>query len=240
MSVGRGAVRKRASVILKDSWQSQANLSFFLILQVVISFLLPSLGFAKDDLRIYADLGFSIMLISGVALAWGWPKLFWFAAPIGLLGLFFRWMNWWQGTITSSLLSDWATIFAALAIVVVLLAQVFRAGRVTHVRIQGAIAAYLLLGAAWAHAYHITEILHPRSFALPAGEMLSAIDWIYFSFITLTTVGYGDITPVLPIARTLAVGEALTGQLYLAVMVARLVAMEIVFWQQDTTGNSHS
>jgi hypothetical protein len=45
------------------------------------------------------------------------------------------------------------------------------------------------------------------------------------------------VTPLGPIARTLAVGEALTGQLYLAVMVARLVAMEIVFWQQDTNGN---
>lgn len=238
MSVSRGAVRKRATLIIKDSWQSQANLSFFLILQVVISFLLPSLGFAKDDLRVYADLGFSVMLISGVALAWGRPKLFWFAAPIGLLGLIFRWLNWWQGTLRSSLLSNWATIFAALAIIVVLLAQVFRSGRVTHVRIQGAIAAYLLLGAIWANAYHITEMVHPGSFALPNGEMLSAIDWVYFSFVTLTTVGYGDITPVLPIARTLAVGEALTGQLYLAVMIARLVAMEIVFWQQDTSENS--
>jgi hypothetical protein len=226
--------------MIKDGWQSQANLSFFLILQVLISFVLPALGFGRDDLRFYADLAFSVMLISGIALAWGWPKLFWFTAPIGLMGLIFRWLNWWQGTIRSSLLSDWATIFAALAIVVVLLAQVFRAGRVTHVRIQGAIAAYLLLGAAWAHAYHITEILHSGSFTVPPGQMLLAVDWIYFSFITLTTVGYGDITPVHPIARTLAVGEALTGQLYLAVMIARLVAMEIVFWQQDTNGSPQS
>ena len=240
MSVRGAAVRKRATRLIKDSWQSQANLSFFLILQVVISFVLPTLGFGRDDLRVYADVGFSIMLISGVAIAWGLPKLFWFAAPIGLLALFFRWLNWWEGTIRSSLLSDWATIVASVMIIIVLLVQVFRAGRVTHVRIQGAIAAYLLLGAAYAHAYHITEILHPGSFAFPSGELFSAVDWIYFSFVTLTTVGYGDVTPVLPIARTLAVGEALTGQLYLAVMISRLVAMEIVFWQQDTTGNSQS
>ena len=239
MSVS-GAVRRKATLIIKDSWQSQANLSFFLILQVLISFLLPSLGFGKDDLRFYADICFSIMLVSGVALAWGRPRLFWFAAPIGLVTLILRWVNWWDGTMRSSLLSDWATICAALVIVVVLLAQVFRAGRVTHVRIQGAVAAYLLLGAAWAHAYHITEMLHPGSFALPPGEMLSAIDWIYFSYVTLTTVGYGDITPVLPIARTLAVGEALAGQLYLAVMIARLVAMEIVCWQENASGNPQS
>jgi hypothetical protein len=238
MSVSSGAVRKRATSMIKDSWQSQANLSFFLILQVLISFVLPALGFGSDDLRVYSDVGFSIMLISGVAIAWGLPKLFWFAAPIGLVALFLRWLNWWQGTIRSSLLSDWATIVASAVIIIVLLAQVFRAGRVTHVRIQGAIAAYLLLGGAYAHAYHITAILHPGSFAFPSGELFSSADWIYFSLVTLTTVGYGDVTPVLPVARTLAMSEALTGQLYLAVMIARLVAMEIVFWQQDTTGNS--
>jgi len=240
MSVKAVAVRTKATRMIKDSWQSQANLSFFLILQVLIAFVLPSMGFGRDDLRLYADLGFSVMLISGVAIAWGWPKLFWCAAPIGLLTLIFRWNNWWQGTLRASLLSDWASIAASVMIIVVLLAQVFRSGRVTHVRIQGAIAAYLLLGSAYAHGYHIAEILHPGSFSVPTGGMLSAVDWTYFSFVTLTTVGYGDITPLQPIARTLAVGEALSGQLYLAVMIARLVAMEIVFWQQDTTGNSQS
>jgi ion channel len=237
MAVSRGVVRKRASRIIRDSWQSQANLSFFLILLVMISLVLPTLGVGRDDLRIYADLGFSVMLVSGVALAWGLPTLFWIAASIGLAALVIRWVNWWQGTITTQLLSDWGSIAASAVIIVVLLAQIFRTGRVTHVRIQGAIAAYLLLGGAYAHGYHIVEILHPGSFTLPPSGMLSATDWSYFSFVTLTTVGYGDITPVLPIARTLAIGEALSGQLYLAVMVARLVAMEIVFWQQDATGN---
>ena len=233
MSVGHGAVREKARDIIHDSWESQANLSFFLILEVVIAFVLPSLGFGESDFRLYSNLGFSIMLLSGVAIAWGRPKLFFAAAAVGAACMTFRWVSWWQGTLRTAILSDWSTIIAGLAISIVLLAQVFRAGKVTHMRIQGAIAVYLLLGSVWAHAYHLTEILHPGSFAAPAGEMLSAADWNYFSFVTLTTVGYGDITPVRPIARILAVGEALTGQLYLAVMIARLVAMEIVFWQQQ-------
>ena len=57
------------------------------------------------------------------------------------------------------------------------------------------------------------------------------VDWAYYSYITLSTVGYGDITPVRPIARALSMGEALTGQLYLAVLIARLVAMEVITWQ---------
>src|SRR5215469_15799642 len=95
------AVRQKATRMIKDSWQTQANLSFFLILLVLISFVLPSMGFGKNDLRVYANMGFSIMLISGVAIAWGWPRLFWFAAPIGCLTLILRWMDWWQGTITT-------------------------------------------------------------------------------------------------------------------------------------------
>src|SRR5215471_3725179 len=110
MSVRGGVVRKKATRIIKDSWQTQANLSFFLILQVLIAFVLPTLGVGRDDLRIYADVGFSIMLVSGIALAWGWPKLFWFVAPIGLITLVVRWVNWWQGTIRTQLLSDWASI----------------------------------------------------------------------------------------------------------------------------------
>jgi voltage-gated potassium channel Kch len=64
-------------------------------------------------------------------------------------------------------------------------------------------------------------------------------DWSYYSFVTLTTLGYGDITPVRPIARNLAITEALTGQLYLAVMLARLVAMEVITWQEKAQNAKH-
>ena len=56
---------------------------------------------------------------------------------------------------------------------------------------------------------------------------------MYYSFSTLTTLGYGDIVPTGPVTRSLAIGEALTGQLYLAVMIARLVAMQVVSWQEQ-------
>ena len=68
--------------------------------------------------------------------------------------------------------------------------------------------------------------------------MSGVSDWVYFSFVTLSTVGYGDITPVHPIARTLAMAEALAGQLYLAVLIARLVAMEVITWQSKASHDS--
>ncbi len=106
----------------------------------------------------------------------------------------------------------WAGVWSLAAILVialVLLAQVFRAGPVNSYRVQGAIAVYLLFGAGWAHAYHLTAILHPGSFNAPSGNMSTPLDWTYFSFVTLSTLGYGDITPVQPIARVLAAGRGL-------------------------------
>lgn len=231
------AVRRKARGLIIDTWQSQANLSFFLVLEVLIAFVLPSLGFGKKDTRLYADLGFSVLLLSGIAIAWGRKKLFTLASIVGGIALVVRWLAWGFRSFRAELWNDWAAIIAIAVIAFVLLAQIFRPGRVTHVRIQGAIAVYLLFGIAYAHGYHIVGVLHPGAFAAPPGELNQPSDWIYFSFVTLTTVGYGDITPVIPVARSLAIGEALVGQLYLAVMISRLVAMELVFWQQRVTEN---
>jgi hypothetical protein len=233
-----GVVRKRARALIKQSWQSQANLSFFLALLVVLGFVLPVLGFGKNDEILYSDFVFSLLLASGVAIAWGRPWLFGFAAFVGSATLAVRWMTFFTPTFALQVWTGIWSILATLVIAVILLRQVFRAGPVTAYRLQGAIAVYLLFGVGWAHAYHLTGILHPGSFNEPPGEIPSVLDWAYFSFITLTTVGYGDITPVKPIARTLAMGEALTGQLYLAVLVARLVAMEVISWQEKSAHSS--
>ncbi len=231
------AVRSKAKGIIIDTWQSQANLSLFLLLLVLVAFVLPSIGFGKENSRLYNNGAFTVLLVSGVAIAWGQRKLFIVSALVGVVALAVRWRAWGLRTARAELWNDWWTLAAVVMIAIVLLAQIFRPGRVTHVRIQGAIAVYLLFGVAWAHAYHITAILHPGSFAFQAGELSTVADWIYYSFVTLTTVGYGDITPTAQISRTLAVGEALTGQLYLAVMIARLVAMEIVSWQEKAAEN---
>jgi len=238
MDLKPGAVSKRARGFISDSWQSQANLSFFLALLVITGFLLPSMGFGKRDLRLYSDIVFSVMLISGVAIAWGQRKLFLLASFIASVALVVRWLALWKESRTLQLWGDSWTVAAILIIALILLVQVFRTGPVTHLRIQGAIAVYLLFGIGWAHAYHIAAILIPGSFNYAAGELTTVQDWAYYSYVTLTTLGYGDITPVRPVARNLAITEALTGQLYLAVMLARLVAMEVITWQEKAAQNS--
>ena len=125
-------------------------------------------------------------------------------------------------------------VFAMLALGLLtafLLRHVFQDGPVTSDRIQGAVAVYLLLGMIWGLGYELVNQLVPGAIQFsvrqdPAGFSF-AHPLAYFSFVTLTTVGYGDITPVHPIARTLAIVEALVGQLYPVILIGRLVGLQI-------------
>lgn len=109
----------------------------------------------------------------------------------------------------------------------------------TAVSIQAAIAAYLLFGLGWANAYLLVMQRNPHSFHSTVGlSSSSSVEWYYYNYVTLTTVGYGEITPLTRVARALATGEAVTGQLYLAVLIARLIGMEIIYSQQKLAQNS--
>ena len=99
--------------------------------------------------------------------------------------------------------------------------------RVTGELIAGSVAVYLLLGIVFAYLFELVNLISPGSFSFVDRPVLEDPDFFYFSLVTLTTLGYGDITPLAPIARGLATLEALIGPLYLTVLVARLVGMRI-------------
>jgi hypothetical protein len=116
---------------------------------------------------------------------------------------------------------------------VLIVQHTIRAQSVTTNTLAGAACAYLLTAIAWANFYEILELLRPGSFEIPAGLLLPpsgdpSFAFQYFSFITLTTVGYGDVHPITIRAAGLAVGEAVVGQLYVAIMIARLVGLQLV------------
>jgi len=114
-----------------------------------------------------------------------------------------------------------------------ILGYVLGTGKVTADRIFAAICVYLLIGYAWTFAYCLLEEIKPGSLAMPIqidrGDYVARVlQMRYYSFITLATVGYGDIVPRSSAAQTLAVLEAVIGQMYMAVLVARLVGLHIV------------
>ena len=109
--------------------------------------------------------------------------------------------------------------------------QVVRAGPITVHRIEGAVAAYLLVAYAWALAYQLVELSDPASFSFPAAAVPQTLRFhlLYFSVTTLASVGYGDITPLGPVARSLAALEGVIGQLFPVLLLARLVSMELSY-----------
>ncbi len=110
-----------------------------------------------------------------------------------------------------------------------LLVFIVRAPRVDANVLSAGVAGFLLLGVVWTTMYLTVARLNPGAFNLPtapgAPATLDPFSAFYFSFITLCTVGYGDITPVSKVARMLAVTEAITGLFYMAVLISRLVSI---------------
>jgi hypothetical protein len=145
----------------------------------------------------------------------------------------------WSALLWSSERFEYASavitvVWIAFAIAIVV-RQLFREREVTTNMIFGAIVAYLLAAVAFAYLYEILELFQPGSFSgIPDGtnpqELGDAL--LYFSLVSLTTVGYGDIVPVSGLARPVVVFEGVFGTLYLAVMIARLVGLHIVAGMQ--------
>jgi hypothetical protein len=181
------------------------------------------------EVAISVSLG-SAALLARVAILFDLRLPLWLEVTMGLAALaFFAW------------------------VLVVLIADIFARGEVTGDKICGAICVYLLIGITWAILFGVLELASPGSFALPTGDSEAfgkqvlfappepgethrphifttekGAHLTYLSFITLTSTGYGDLIPVSHAARTFSWLEAVVGQLYLAILVARLVGMHMV------------
>ncbi|HVM46728.1 MAG TPA: ion channel [Candidatus Acidoferrum sp.] len=123
-------------------------------------------------------------------------------------------------------------ILPAMAFLVVIIATllgfILRAERVDADVLCAGISVYLILGLLWGQAYTLVAQVNPDAFSFSTrtgtAAVMSGFTAIYFSFTTLMTVGYGDITPVADVARMLAILEAMTGTLFVVIMIARLVS----------------
>jgi hypothetical protein len=133
------------------------------------------------------------------------------------------WLADWTGILSMLLY----LLFIGLAILAIS-NRVFVETKVTQDLIRGGICIFLMLGLFWSLLYQIVIFFSPESFKFPATENFNDT-LTYFSFTTLTTLGFGDVTPATPFARALTNAEAVVGQLYPSIYIARLVAL----WQPE-------
>ena len=207
-------------------WWQESGLTAMLVCLVLALFVASPLSATGVVGAVVFDVLFAGVLVSGV-VAFSRRRILAICVALSTFGTFtVRWLG--HGTV--SVWNDALSIVALAILTGLVLDHVFRAGPITGDRVRGAVLAYLLIGLVWTFAYQLTHRLAPGSFrfadANPTPEVFMH-GLGYFSYVTLTTVGYGDITPLHPIARSLAVAEGLIGQLYPAILIGRLVSLQI-------------
>ena len=126
----------------------------------------------------------------------------------------------------SNFAADCLAFASIFVVVVVAIQRTLRLETVTSATMSSVLALYLLIGMLWSHVYNGIEAVRPGSFLLAASPAGRA-DLHYFSYVTMTTLGYGDVIPTHAVGRSLAVAQALVGQVFIAVGIGRLVAVHV-------------
>ncbi len=200
---------------------------------IILSVILPQRAWS----HILIDVIFFILVLSVVFETARFRSLYSLLGFLGFLAILGHIVSYlWAGTsLSRSILAVSSILFMTAAIHRVS-KRVLGSKVVTGDTIRGAIIIYLFIGTLFSSIYILIEIIFPGSFLItntagkPITISLENISRLfgYFSFVTLTTLGYGDIVPIKDLSRTMAWIEAFTGQIYLAVIIARLVGMYIV------------
>jgi voltage-gated potassium channel Kch len=213
-------------------WTTEAGLTgvlVFLLLYFIASFSLDRFHFAKFLSLIFLSLFF----ISAAVSVSDRPISKLVFGGLALVALGFIWTDFFFPTLGLRTWRALADILVVGYLIILLLSHVFREGTITYHRICGALAVYLLLSWMWGSIYLLILRYNPGAITLPPEVLSGPFEGLeaavlYFSVVTLTTLGYGDIVPVSHSARLAVMLEALFGQLYPAIMLAWLVSMEIV------------
>jgi len=172
---------------------------------------------------------FSLVLLAGVVAVADRKRVLVIAIILAIPAIAGRWINHFRPDLIPPAVFLASGLILIAFVVGNLLRFVFRAPSVNTEVLCASISAYLMLGLMWTMAYWLVDQLTPGgafSYNTNTGtRSMNGFTGFYFSFITLSTVGYGDITPVSRIARWLAAMEAMTGLLYVAVLISRLVSL---------------
>ncbi len=209
-------------ILKKDNYILLFSLLFLIFIQPLIQ--LSGIN------NLVFDLIISILIISGLTSLKFRKEKFIRLSYFGLLTLVLIWINYFADSLITNLFAFLVSIFFMIYITYSMISYVARNNKITSILILNAINSYLLMGIIGAFLFILSNVGYKLLFDISNGTINFGytnnpifFDYIYFSFITLTTVGYGDVTPAVPLTRSIAMFVSLSGQLYLAVLVALLV-----------------
>ena len=212
-------------------WSEERSLSTLLVLLAINMFVLEPVIREGAKIAFLRWVFSSLLLLAGLLTMTRHKTLKIVFTVFVTLTMMVHWTRIALDTRALMGLDAFLLLLSMLALMVIVLAQVNQKGPVTGHRVRGAVAGYLLLGMSCAYAYSLIDTLIPGSFQMSAADLQSSQTrsdaFNYFSIVTLTTLGYGDITAIHPVARSVVMMEALLGQLYPAILIARLVTLQM-------------
>lgn len=206
-------------------WESEISLRIFFITIIILNFVFIPLMTGENEGSFFTRTFFLFLVVSGSIALIKNRKINYLIYLFCVLS----YVIWFLGRNNNILWLDITDgliqcLFFLLFILLILI-KVFRGGIYTIQRLEGAMAGFLLIGSLFAILYQTMNLfLGANTFSVPGGESIAS--FTYFSFTTLTTVGYGDVLPIHPVVRAMSNFEAVIGTLYPAVLIARLLSLE--------------
>jgi hypothetical protein len=214
-----------------------------LMISLVVLLLLYPVMIELGMMRIYG-LVLSVELIMATYSIGQTKRHLWTAISLYLPALALHIAAFVHPTRWTMVMADSAVMLFLGYVIFVVYRAVLRESRFTENNVAGAISVYLLIGIFWSVVYSIVATLQPESFSTyeihEVGGMVryaGGADFLYFSFVTLATLGYGDISPKTPLAQTASWVEGVVGQLFIAITIASLVAMKVAGYQAKARQN---
>lgn len=199
---------------------------YFSLLILLIGILLFSSVVKQDSYgRFFTEIILSAILLNAVYSINKTPLTLLLGILFGSFALVSNWSSLLVEIPQLALISQFFTLMFFVLTIYVISREIFSVEEVKTDTLYGAACVYFLIGFAWSDVYMIIDLLQPDSFTGKDFFDNFHLGFAYFSFVTLTTLGYGDITPITHTARMYTVLEAATGQLYISILVARLVGL---------------
>ncbi|WP_039963746.1 potassium channel family protein [Rhodopirellula europaea] len=214
-------------------WLREPRHGELLLALVALIFIQSCLSAENVVHRVVINGFFFVVVLSAIRSFSGSTKRMWATLLVGVLAYATSWANEITGLMGLAIASDVCFALVFLTLIHAVGVNVFCEGPIDANRIIGAVSIYFLLGLLWAFLYTLVELIEPGAFSFPVVESDSPqntrliSEFIYFSNVTLTTLGYGDVVPLSRPAKMMAVMQAMIGQLYVAIVIARMIGMQV-------------
>jgi|WetSurSiteA1Bulk_404760.scaffolds.fasta_scaffold76394_2 hypothetical protein len=215
-------------------WEGEVSFGMFLLMVVISNFVMMPLSATYRAGGMLAAIFWFFLVVTGAYVIIKRNILRYGVIGFVLMTLILFIYGWGREMLWLDIVERISQIIFLFIFSGLILVKVFEGGVVNKRRILGAIVAYLMLGNIFFSAYYLIYLAEgPGAFSMQEGDIAS--QFMYYSYVTLTSTGYGDILPVSSAARSICNLESIMGQLYPAILIARLISLETAAKSNDNS-----